>query len=90
VKAHHVNWAWAAKPEFTAENPEPEYSEREKAQLKQGERWYPFGTGEGRGYIAIQSTRVRFLSYFPPHSEYHTCLAGSGGYRPVQLAKPTF
>jgi len=47
VKAHHVNWAWAAKPEFTAENPEPEYSEREKRQMKQGERWYPFGTGEG-------------------------------------------
>jgi len=39
VKAHHVNWAWAAKPEFTQDNPEPEYSEREKRQLKQGERW---------------------------------------------------
>lgn len=47
VKAHHVNWAWAQKPEFTADNPEPEYSEREKQQIKQGERWYPFGTGEG-------------------------------------------
>lgn len=58
VKAHHVNWAYAAKPDFTAENPEPEYSEREKKQLALGERWNPFGTGEGRGYIAIHSTRV--------------------------------
>jgi pimeloyl-ACP methyl ester carboxylesterase len=54
VKAHHVNWAWAAKPEFTESNPEPEYSEREKRHMAQGERWYPYGTGEGRGYIAIQ------------------------------------
>ena len=61
VKGHHVNWAWAAKPEFTAENPEPEYSEREKKQLAMGDKWFPFGMGEGRGYIAIHSTRVSWL-----------------------------
>lgn len=59
VKAHHVNWAYCDKPEFTEANPEPEYSEREKKQLVLGEKWNPFGTGEGRGYIAIHSTRVR-------------------------------
>ncbi|EXJ53620.1 uncharacterized protein A1O5_13187 [Cladophialophora psammophila CBS 110553] len=63
VRGTHVNWAWAAKPEFTLENPEPEYSEREKRQIKQGERWYPFGTGEGRGYIAIQSTRPATINF---------------------------
>lgn len=63
VKAHHVNWAWAAKPEFTADNPEPEYSEREKRQMKQGERWFPYGMGEGRGYIAIQSTRPATINF---------------------------
>lgn len=58
-----MNWAWAAKPDFTAENPEPEYTEREKKQVAQHDRWYPFGTGEGRGYIAIQSTRPATINF---------------------------
>ena len=27
------------------------------------DRWFPFGTGEGRGYIAIQSTRPATINY---------------------------
>lgn len=46
VKMVHTNWAWAAEPKWTAENPKPEkYSEREMNHLRQGERWYPFGQG---------------------------------------------
>lgn len=63
VKASHTNWAWALKPEFTADDPEPEYSEREKRHMAQGARWFPYGTGEGRGYIAIQSTRPMTINY---------------------------
>lgn len=46
VKAHHINWAWAAMPEDSANGtkPPPEYSEREKKQLALAERWNPFGT----------------------------------------------
>ena len=43
--------------------PEPEYSEREKKQMAQGDRWFPFGQGEGRGYIAIQSTRPATINF---------------------------
>ena len=65
VKAHHVNWAWAAKPSeyVNGTKPEPEYNEREKKQMAQGDRWYPFGQGEGRGYIAIQSTRPATINF---------------------------
>jgi pimeloyl-ACP methyl ester carboxylesterase len=62
VKAHHINWAWAAQPE-SFPNGEPEYSEREKKQLTSAERWNPFGTGDGRGYIAIQSTRPATINF---------------------------
>ena len=65
VKGHHVNWGWAAKPEeyVNGTKPEPEYSEREKKQMQLGDRWYPFGMGEGRGYIAIQSTRPATINF---------------------------
>ncbi|KAK5075417.1 hypothetical protein LTS08_001516 [Lithohypha guttulata] len=64
VKGIHTNWAWASEPKWTDENPKPaSYSERELNQMKQGERWNPFGTGEGRGYIAIQSTRPATINY---------------------------
>ena len=47
-------WAFAAEPEWTAENPKPEkYSERETKQLEMGAKWFPFGTGEGRGYVSL-------------------------------------
>lgn len=47
VKGIHTNWSWAAEPKWTAENPKPEkYSEREMKQMKQGERWSPFGQGK--------------------------------------------
>lgn len=46
VKGIHTNWSWASEPKWTAENPKPaSYSERELDQMKQGERWNPFGTG---------------------------------------------
>ncbi|EME41047.1 hypothetical protein DOTSEDRAFT_136755 [Dothistroma septosporum NZE10] len=62
VKACHVNWAWAAKPEEYANGakPEPEYSEREKKHLAMAERWW---AGEGRGYLAIQSTRPATINF---------------------------
>jgi len=63
VKAHHVNWAFAAKPSFTASNPEPTYSEREKKQMRQHDRWFPYGSGDGRGYIAIQSTKPATINF---------------------------
>lgn len=65
VKACHINWPWAAKPEeFTnGTKPEPEYSEREKKQMAAGDNWFPFGMGDGRGYIAIQSTRPATLNF---------------------------
>src|SRR6266511_2100182 len=47
-KAHHVNTIFAASPQWTAENPEPEYSEREKRHMLQKQRWDPVGSGEGR------------------------------------------
>jgi hypothetical protein len=59
-----VQLAWAAEPEWTAENPKPEkYNEREMRHLEQGARWYPYGQGEGRGYIAIQSTRPATINH---------------------------
>jgi pimeloyl-ACP methyl ester carboxylesterase len=65
IKAHHVNWIWAAKPEeyTNGTKVEPEYSEREKKQLASADRWFPFGAGDGRGYIAIQSTRPATLNF---------------------------
>ncbi|EME78691.1 uncharacterized protein MYCFIDRAFT_63545 [Pseudocercospora fijiensis CIRAD86] len=65
VKAHHINWAWAAKPEefVNGTKPEPEYSEREKKQMALAERWNPFGMGDGRGYLAIQSTRPATINF---------------------------
>lgn len=63
VKAHHINWAWAAPPENFPESKHPEYTEREKKQLAAAEKWNPFGMGDGRGYIAIQSTRPGTINY---------------------------
>lgn len=57
VKGVHVNWAWAAEPEWTAENPKPEkYSDREMKHMAQGARWFPYGTGDGRGYVVSKES----------------------------------
>lgn len=56
----HTNWIFAASPTFTAENPEPSYTEREKAGLARGADWW---AGEGRGYLAIQSTKPATIAY---------------------------
>lgn len=65
VKAHHINWAWAAMPEEFANGskPQPEYSEREKKQLALAERWNPFGAVRAhfifqRGEVMLICTRV--------------------------------
>ncbi|CAK1358557.1 unnamed protein product [Cercospora beticola] len=65
VKAHHINWAWAGQPEeFTdGTKTQPELSEREKKQMAQAEKWNPFGMGDGRGYVAMQSTRPLTINY---------------------------
>ena len=60
VKACHVNWIFAAAPTWTAEVPEPEYSEREKAALGRAQEWW---AGDGRGYLAIQSTKPATVGY---------------------------
>jgi len=59
-KATHINWAFAAPPEWTKENPEPEYTVREKMQLARGQDWW---AGDGRGYLAIMSTKPSTLSF---------------------------
>lgn len=53
-KAMHTNWIFASPPTWTAENPEPSYSDREKAALGRAHEWW---AGDGRGYLAIQSTK---------------------------------
>jgi pimeloyl-ACP methyl ester carboxylesterase len=45
VKACHVNWIFASPPTWTKENPEPGYSDREKAALARGQEWR---AGDGR------------------------------------------
>lgn len=55
----HTNWIFASPPAWTAENPEPEYSDREKAALARGQDWW---AGDGRGYLAIQGTKVCSIS----------------------------
>lgn len=55
VRGCHVNWIFASPPEWTAENPEPEYSDREKAALARAQDWW---AGDGRGYLAIQGSKV--------------------------------
>ncbi len=55
VKGSHVNWAFASPPKGGESNPEAEYSAREKAALARGQDWW---AGDGRGYLAIQGTKV--------------------------------
>jgi pimeloyl-ACP methyl ester carboxylesterase len=45
-KACHVNWIFASPPKWTESNPEPEYSDREKAALGRAQEWW---AGDGRG-----------------------------------------
>ncbi|KAL2065585.1 hypothetical protein VTL71DRAFT_3255 [Oculimacula yallundae] len=59
-KAFHTNWAFASPPAWTAENPEPEYSDREKTALARGQDWW---AGEGRGYLAIQGTKPATIAF---------------------------
>lgn len=68
VKGSMVNWAFAAQPTWSESNPEPTYSEREKSQLARGADWW---AGDGRGYFAIQSTKVRSQSHPYPPTPYH-------------------
>lgn len=63
IKASHVNWAWAAKPADLSPEQEASYTPRELNQLARGADWSPFGMGDGRGYIAIQSTRPGTINY---------------------------
>lgn len=53
-KACHVNWIFASPPKWSASNPEPSYDARELAALQRGQDWW---AGDGRGYLAIQSTK---------------------------------
>jgi len=63
----HTNWIFASPPTWTAENPEPSYSDREKAALGRAHEWW---AGDGRGYLAIQSTKVYFpIQFFNPDFE---------------------
>jgi hypothetical protein len=62
-KAHHVNWAFAGRPSFAASNSEPTYSEREKKQMRQHDRRFPYGSGDGRGDIAIHSTKPTTINF---------------------------
>jgi hypothetical protein len=57
-KASHFNMTMAQEPLWTAENPKPEYTESEKAALKRAAEW----NEKGRGYLNIQSSKVRSSS----------------------------
>ena len=65
VKAHHINWIWAAKPAKYADatEPEPAYSEREQKQMALAAQWDPFGYGDGRGYLVQMSTRPATINF---------------------------
>jgi len=60
VKGSHINWAWANAPQWSESNPEPEYTEREKAQMARGQDWW---AGDGRGYLAIQSSKPATIGF---------------------------
>ncbi|KAF8851949.1 alpha/beta-hydrolase [Acephala macrosclerotiorum] len=60
VKATHTNWCFASPPQWTKDNPEPEYSDREKAALARAQDWW---VGDGRGYLAIQSSKPATIAF---------------------------
>ena len=59
-KASHINMVYAKEPTWTAGNPKPNYTDREKVHLSRKEAWE---SGDERGYFAIQCTRVSVTSF---------------------------
>ncbi|PBP18188.1 alpha/beta-hydrolase [Diplocarpon rosae] len=60
-KASLLNMIVGTEPQWTAENPKPEYTARELQTLKEAGAWQK----EGNGYFAIQSTKVSLLPPLP-------------------------
>ncbi|PVH81359.1 alpha/beta-hydrolase [Cadophora sp. DSE1049] len=58
-KASHLNLAIASEPKWDADNPKPEYTERELTIMKNGKIWRE----TGNGYFAIQSTKPATLAF---------------------------
>jgi hypothetical protein len=59
-KATHTNWIFASPPTSTSPAAQPSFTPRELAALARGQDWF---TGDGRGYLAIQSTKPSTIAF---------------------------
>lgn len=59
-KATHTNWIFASPPAPTSSAAQPSFTPRELAALARGQDWF---AGDGRGYLAIQSTKPSTIGF---------------------------